>query len=328
MTAAPTPITAPIDRLQANLDRELGFVVRAWLENPSTEDIALNADGQLWVKCEGKPWDLAGAMPPSQAASLLGVVAAMSGTIVNADAPILETELPGYGARFEGLRFPVVKSPIFSIRKIAGRLHTLEEYTAKEILSERHAGILADGIAGRKNIVVAGGTGSGKTTLLNGLIHKMTELCPDDRPALIEDNLELRCAAPNSVSLLARDRVTILDCLKACLRLRPDRIIVGEVRGGEALTLLKALGTGQPGGLATVHASSAMGALTRLERLAAEADGAPRLRGLRELIGETVQLVVFVAAERDTRRYPAGRRVQEILAVDGFVKGRYKMEVL
>lgn len=153
----------------------------------------------------------------------------------------------------------------------------------------------------------------------------MSSVCPNDRIALIEDTLELRCSAPNHLPMRAAGKVTILQCLKSCLRVRPCRIIVGEVRGGEALTLLKALNTGQPGGLATVHSSSALGALTRLERLAAEGTRAARLQ---ELVGEAVDIVLFVSAERDIARYPAGRRVQEVRAVHSFSKGKYQTEVL
>jgi P-type conjugative transfer ATPase TrbB len=324
MSAVPVMVP-PKDRLQANLDRELGPVIRAWLEEPSTEDVALNPDGTLWVKCEGRPWEMAGEMATAQASSLLSVIAAMCGTVVNSDVPILETELPGYNARFEGIRFPVVSQPSFSIRKIAGRLHTLREYVQRGILSERYAELLRGALTDRKNIVLAGGPGSGKTTLLNALIATLTEECPHDRIAMIEDTLELRCCAPNHVPLHATAKVGMLRCLKACLRLRVDRLVVGEVRGAEALTLLKSWNTGHPGGLATVHATSAHGALTRLESLAAEATKTARLR---ELIGEAVHLIVFVAPERDTQRYPAGRRVQEIVAVHGFSKGKYHSEGL
>lgn len=146
------PIAPPKDRLQTNLDRELGPVVRHWLADPSTEDIALNPDGSLWVKCESKPWARVGEMAATQASSLLGIIAAISGALLNSDTPFIQTEMPGYAARFEGIRFPVVSQPAFSIRKIAGRLHTLDEYVERGIVSAAHAEVLRVGLRDRKTL--------------------------------------------------------------------------------------------------------------------------------------------------------------------------------
>jgi type IV secretion system protein VirB11 len=163
-------------------------------------------------------------------------------------------------------------------------------------------------IRDRKNILVAGGTGSGKTTLANALIAEIVQAHPEHRLVIIEDTAEIQCSAENAVLLHATDNVDMLRLLKATMRLRPDRILVGEVRGPEALALLKAWNTGHPGGVATVHANSAAAGLIRMEQLIAEATPTP----IPVLIGEAVDLVVSIV------KTPIGRKVHEILQVLGY----------
>ena len=135
----------------------------------------------------------------------------------------------------------------------------------------------------------------------------------------IEDTPELQCNVRNSVALLAVGRVSMLDCLRACMRLKPTRIVVGEVRGAEALSMLKAWNTGHPGGAASVHANDARSALIRLESLVAEATEAPQ----QELIAEAVNVVVFVDNEPTIK---AGRKVREVAVVVGYRNGAYELE--
>jgi type IV secretion system protein VirB11 len=213
---------------------------------------------------------------------------------------------------------PVVGAPTFTIRKRASQLIALDAYVASGVLSEGQADALRMAVASRRNIVVSGGTGSGKTTLANAVIAEVARVAPDHRLVILEDTAEIRCAAENAVALHTSDTVDMARLLKSTMRLRPDRIIVGEVRDGAALTLLKAWNTGHPGGITTVHANTAASALRRLEQLTAEASRQP----MREVIGEAVDLVVSI------ERTPTGRCVREILEVEGFVDGRYQTRSL
>jgi type IV secretion system protein VirB11 len=162
--------------------------------------------------------------------------------------------------------------------------------------------------------LVAGGTGTGKTTLTNAILDYLAQSWPHERPIVIEDTAEIQCKAENVVILRAVDGVDMLRLLKASMRLRPTRIIVGEVRGPEALALIKAWNTGHPGGVATVHANDARAALVRLESLIAEATFAP----MQKVIAEAVNVIVSIA------KTSAGRRVQEVLRVEGFDASGYR----
>jgi len=189
------------------------------------------------------------------------------------------------------------------------------------VRGKRHADVIRSAIAKRKNILVAGSTGSGKTTFINAVLDELATISSADRVLIIEDTPELQCNVKNSVALLAVGRVSMLDCLRASMRLKPTRIVVGEVRGGEALSMLKAWNTGHPGGAASVHANDARGALIRLESLVAEATEAPQ----QQLIAEAVNVVVFVDSEPAIK---AGRKVREVAVVMGYREGSYELEYL
>jgi type IV secretion system protein VirB11 len=184
--------------------------------------------------------------------------------------------------------------------------------------SQRRA--TATAIAERRNILVTGATASGKTTLLNAVLAYVVDASPDDRLVIVEDTAELQCAAPNAVLLHATETVSMQRLLRATMRLRPDRIIVGETRGGEALDLLKAWNTGHPGGASTVHANNARAGLRRLELLVMERTENP----MRELIAEAINVVDHIAKTAGS----PGRRVEEIVAVTGYVGGEYGFEEL
>ncbi|MGH7089773.1 MAG: ATPase, T2SS/T4P/T4SS family, partial [Stellaceae bacterium] len=174
--------------------------------------------------------------------------------------------MPESGERFEGLIPPVVAAPCFAIRRPAIAVYTLADYVECGIMSGKQAELLRAAVRGRQNVLVAGGTSTGKTTLVNALLAEIAKT--GDRIVLIEDTRELQCAAPNLVALRTKDGIASLsDLVRSSLRLRPDRIPIGEVRGAEALDLLKAWGTGHPGGVGTLHAGTALGALRRLEQL-------------------------------------------------------------
>lgn len=292
-------------RVTEKLSRELGPDVLAFLRDATVIEIMLNPDGSLWVEHLGQPMRQFGHMSASQAESLIATVASTLKTQITAQNPILECELPLDGSRFEALIPPVVSGPTFTIRKKAITVFTLADYVAQGIMTQRHMEAIADGVRHRKNILVVGGTGTGKTTLTNAVIRHMVDVAPQDRLAIIEDTGELQCAAENAVTMRAVEHVDMTRLLKATLRLRPDRIIVGEVRDGAALALLKAWNTGHPGGAATVHANSALAGLIRLEQLVAEATQAP----MRTLIAEAIDLIISI------EKVAGGRRVKEVVTV-------------
>lgn len=195
------------------------------------------------------------------------------------------------------------------MRKPAQVLYTIDDYIRDGILHEAHAQVLRDAVDERLNIVVAGGTGSGKTTLAGALINEMVERSdPNERYIIIEDTLEIQCRANNLVQLHTAESADMTRLVRTTMRLRPDRIIIGEVRGAEALALLKAWNTGHPGGVTTIHANSARAALTRLSSLVQEAGVPPQP----ELIAETINLLAFIV------RTHAGRRMTELVRVSGY----------
>ena len=329
-----------IVRRNEKLLRELGPLVAACLTDPGTEDILLNPDSSLWVKRTLRDFEMVGTMTATQAMSALGTIAAIRDTVISHENPILETELPSDGSRFEGLIPPVVRQPVFAIRQRPRAVFTISDYEAAGILTDKHdalnrqrhrdqfievvrgknhGDVIRVAIAQRKNILVAGSTGSGKTTFINAVLDELVAISPTDRVLIIEDTPELQCNVKNSVALLAVGRVSMLDCLRASMRLKPTRIVVGEVRGGEALTMLKAWNTGHPGGAASVHANDARSALVRLESLVAEATEAPQ----QQLIAEAINVVVFVDNEPAIK---AGRKVREIAVVMRYRDGTYELE--
>jgi type IV secretion system protein VirB11 len=198
--------------------------------------------------------------------------------------------------------------------KLHAETHPIDDYVRAGTMTLRQATVLRSAVASRMNIVISGGTGSGKTTLANAVIAEIVSLVPDDRLVILEDTAEIHCAAGNAVALHTSDSVDMARLLKSTMRLRPDRIIVGEVRDGAALTLLKAWNTGHPGGVATIHANSAISALRRFEQLTAEVSQQP----MREVIGEAVDLVISI------ERVGASRRVRDIMEVRGFTGSHYE----
>lgn len=294
-------------RLLAALEHNLGPILMGALRDPEVVEIMLNPDGRIWIERLGQDMEQVSAMEPGQSRLIISLVASGLETVVTTENPIVEGELPLDGSRFEGLLPPVVSSPSFTIRKKASRVFSLEDYASAGILTPALIPVIRKVIIDRKNILVVGGTGSGKTTLVNALIRQMSEDCPDDRLLILEDTMELQSKSPNTVFFRTSDFVDMRRLVKVTMRYRPTRIIVGEVRDGAALDLLKAWNTGHPGGIATVHANSAVEGLDRIEELVAEATNAPKQR----LISKAVGLVVFI------ERVSGGRRVSEMLEITG-----------
>ena len=303
-------------RLVRKLQDALGDQLCVALDDPTVVEIMLNPDGKLFIERLGHGIAPAGEMLAATAEIVIGSVAHALNSEADDEQPIISGELPIGGHRFEGLLPPVVRGPTFTIRRRASKLIPLDDYVTARVMTATQADIIRNAVASKLNIVISGGTGSGKTTLANAVIAEIADTAPEDRLLVLEDTAEIQCAGENVVALHTSDTVDMARLLKSTMRLRPDRIIVGEVRDGAALTLLKAWNTGHPGGVATIHANSAESALRRLEQLTAEASQQP----MQDVIGEAVDLIVSI------ERMPKGRIVRDVLHVESFSDGRYRTE--
>lgn len=286
------------ERSRQMLRTALGPLLLARLEDPGVAEVMLNPDGRVWIdRFDAGLVDAGLSVSADDAERILRLVAHHVAAEIHAQQPRLSAELPATGERFEGLMPPLAAAPTFSIRKPASLVFRLDDYVRSEIMTEREAQVLTAAVADRANILVAGPTSSGKTTLVNALLAEIA--MGGDRVILLEDLRELQCAAINQVALRTREGVASLtDLVRSSLRLRPDRIIIGEVRGPEALDLIKAWGTGHPGGVGTLHAGSALGALLRLEQLIQEAV----VTVPRGLIAETIDVIAALAGRGRQRR--------------------------
>jgi type IV secretion system protein VirB11 len=299
-------------RRRAMLRSAMGPAIAAALGDPLVIEVMVNPDGVLRLDRLGEGRIETGErIAPAQVERIVRLVASHVRAEVHATAPIVSAELPPHGdglagERFEGLLPPVAAGPCFAIRKPATRVYTLADYVRDGVMSAQAAQTLALAAVERRNILLAGGTSSGKTTLANALLAEIARL--DERVVLIEDTRELQSAAPDTLALRTRPGVvSMADLVRSTLRLRPDRIVVGEVRGPEALDMLKAWNTGHPGGIATVHAKSARSALYRLEQLIQEAVVAVP----RRLIAEAIDVVAFISGRG------ASRRLEKLVGVAG-----------
>lgn len=301
-------------RLIESLRSALGPVICEALDDPDVVEVMVNPDGRVYIERLAASAVLAATLPAEHTELVIGKVAHALSVIVTSNQPVISGELPIGGHRFEGIVPPAAPAAMFTIRKRASVVFSLESYVSEGTMTAPQARAIRQAISERKNIIVSGGTGTGKTTLTNAILAELVTLEPAARLIIIEDTAEIRCLAANQVTLHTTNAMDMARLLKSTLRLRPDRIIVGEVRDGAALTLLKAWNTGHPGGVATVHSNSALAALTRLEQLVAEVASQP----MPQIIGEAVDLVVSMV------RGPNGRIVREVLAVDEFCNGAYR----
>jgi P-type conjugative transfer ATPase TrbB len=302
-------------RAREKLRRDLGETIVGALNDPRTVEVLLNADGTLWRERLGEPMEPIGTMASAKAEAVIKTVAGFHSKEVTRHSPLVEAELPLDGSRFAGQLPPVVSAPTFAIRKRAIAVFTLADYVANGIMTAAHRAALVEAVQQHRNILVVGGTGSGKTTLVNAIIREMVETSPQERVVIIEDTGEIQCSARNCVQYHTTADIGMTALLRTTLRMRPDRILVGEVRGPEALDLLMAWNTGHEGGAATVHANGALAGLDRLALLISMHPDSPR--PVEPLIGEAVHLIVHIA------RTPGGRQVEHILAVSGYRNGGY-----
>jgi type IV secretion system protein VirB11 len=296
-----------LNRQRTMLRTAMGRTIAAALADPHVIEVMVNPDGSLWLDRLGEGRTETGArLEAAEVERIIRLVASHIRAEVHAGNPVVSAELPEGGERFEGILPPVALAPCFAIRKPAARIYTLDDYIRDRIMGPLQVDMLRRAVADRRNILVCGGTSSGKTTLTNALLAEMAAC--NERVILIEDTRELQCAARDCVALRTRaGAVTLADLVRSTLRLRPDRIIVGEVRGSEALDMLKAWNTGHPGGLCTLHANSARSALYRLEQLVQESV----VTVPRRLIADAIELVVFISGRG------SARRVETIAQVEG-----------
>jgi P-type conjugative transfer ATPase TrbB len=319
MSARPKEPTSPqatsLDRRIRMLRTAMGPEIAQALEDPDVVEIMLNPDGSLWIdRLSSGRAPLGISLSAADGERIIRLVAAHVRTEVHPGKPLLTAELPETGERFEGALPPVAPGPAFALRKRAVGVIRLTDYVTDGILTTVQAAFLRQAVLERLNILIAGGTSTGKTTLANALLAEIAST--GDRVIILEDTVELQCAARDHVPLRTRAGVvSMAELVRSTLRLRPDRVIVGEVRGGEALDLLKAWGTGHPGGIATVHAGSAEGALFRLEQLILEVAVTPP----RALIAEAVNVIIYIAGRG------RARRIQDIARVVGYDDRGYRL---
>lgn len=304
----------PQMRRRSAIERALGPAIAGALAQSEVVEVLVNADGAVWLDCVGEGLTQTGVhLSADDCEAAIRLLAREAGETVGAERPMLATILPESAARVQALMPPLVAAPILSVRKRPGRIFTLDDYVESGVASPEHAAALRAGVRERLNIVVAGGTGSGKTTLLNALLAEPAFAA--SRVVILEDTAELQIASANAVQLLTKrtpPAVTMRDLVQMTLRLRPDRIVVGEVRDGAALEVLKAWNTGHPGGLLTLHANSAADALCRLEDLCLEAVAAAPTR----LIRSVIDMVVFIT-RADANGAGGPRVISEILRPKG-----------
>lgn len=302
------------------LKRDMGRSLMEALEDPETLEIMLNPDGKLWREKFGQPMFCMGTVPAQRSKTIIQTIAGFHKKIIDSNSPFLECELPIDGSRFAGQLPPLVAGPTFAIRKKASRIFLLDEYVDKGVMTRVQADFICRAIAAHKNILVIGGTGSGKTTLLNAIIAEIVRQFPDERICIIEDTGELQCAALNFVQYHTTINVTMTDILRLILRMRPDRIFVGETRGPEALDMLDAWNTGHEGGAASLHANNTLSALTRLRSLISRNPFAPR--EIEPVIGEAVNVIVQISKTSE------GRRIKEIREIQGYENGEYISQLI
>ena len=307
-------------RAKIKLERDLGPVIMGALADPKTVEIMLNSDGKLWQERLGEKMQQIGTLSASRSESIIKTLAGFHGKEITKGRPLLECELPIDGSRFAGQFPPIVPAPTFAIRKKAIAIFTLAQYVAAGIMTPAQLVVIEAAVKNHRNILVTGSTGSGKTTLVNAIINHMVVIDPSERIVIIEDTGEIQCAADNFVQYHTTLDISMTLLLRTSLRMRPDRLLVGEVRGPEALDLLMAWNTGHEGGAATLHANHARAGLVRMAQLISMHPDAPK--HIEPLISEAVQLVIHIARSQD------GRRVEEIVEIQGYEDGHYRTQTV
>lgn len=302
--------TRAITRLRRDLAEYLPI-----LEDPKLIEFMLNPSGDVFIERFGEPIIFHSKMSNARAETIMKTIAGFHNKEITKQSPILECEFPLDGSRFAGCMPPITSTPSFSLRKKASMVFSLNDYISTNVMTEAQADVIRACVGKHKNILVIGGTGSGKTTLVNAIIKEISDQLPDERLVILEDTGEIQCCSKNNFLLHTSIEIGLTLLLKVSLRLRPDRILVGEVRGAEALDLLDAWNTGHEGGVATVHANNAESALTRLKSLISRNSAAPK--AIEPLIAEAVHYIIHISKTK------GGRRITGLLEVQGYENGQY-----
>ena len=307
------------DRIIQQIARGFGPVIGEALADPMVSDILLNEDGRVWVERFGQEMKVDGEADAGQVVSAVNALATYHGVVCHRNAPIMSCELPECGSRIEVNVPPVVSAVTLSIRKKASKVFLLNEYVENGVMSAAQQERIIEGVGKKENFLVTGSTGSGKTTLANAVIAEIVEQDANQRMFVLEDSVEIQCAAENKSCKRTAESADTRDLLRSAMRQRPDRIIIGEVRDAVAWDLLKAWNTGHPGGICTIHAEADPhvtgkydAALKRIEQLCAEHPNCPKnFSVLREIISDTIGLIVYIG--RDAKTFQ--RKVAEIVEV-------------
>ncbi len=311
-------------RLYEKLYDDLGQAIHECLQDEDIHEVMLNPDGKLWMDSATKGLVKIGHLNAMQAFAIIHSLAGIHGFVVDQYSPQLEADLPIF-KRMQGERFtaqvpPIVSTPCFSIRKKSHIVFSLEDYIDSGRLTVNQAVVLKTLIEERRNILVCGGPGSGKTTVTNALILEAVKSDENQRILILEDVPELQCKASNVVGMLTSDTVKLTGLLRAAMRMRPDRILIGEVRGAESLDMLKAWNTGCPGGICTVHANGAVEAVQRIIDLAMEAGlTVPPV----QLVLHTIHAVVSVKRIGSQKGF-----IDNILTVETYQDGKFSFKAL
>jgi type IV secretion system protein VirB11 len=321
-------------RLDSALRHALGDDVGRFLDEDGVTDLMLNTDGRLWVDRAGQGRaDTGRTLSAADAEAALRLIAHDCGVPLTRATPVLSATLPRTGERIAATIPPITARPTFAIRKPPAVTFDLAAFaapadaaaatsepaaTAETPIAGEGAALraLRQAVADRRNILIAGSTGSGKTSCLSALLRLGSVRA--DRCLVLEDTQEIRIEAADAVRMLTTPEVPMRALVQLSLRYRPDRIILGEVRSGDAaIELIHAMNTGHAGSFSTVHANSAIDALGRIEDLCAEVCPQPPCRSIATAIG----CIAFL------RRTPAGREISEVLFVDGWDDGYRTREV-
>jgi pilus assembly protein CpaF len=293
--------------------------ITPFLEGDDVSEIMINGHDEIYVERHGRLY-LTGSEFASEHVlmSALRNLSQFVGRELNPRQPILEARLPD-GSRVEAIIPPASPTgPVVCIRRFRRKQLTLNMLVELGAISRDASGILRAIVTRRNNVIIAGGSGSGKTSLLNALALLVPE---DQRVVVIEDSQELQVGLPHVVQLEAQPPdvrghggVTIRELFRATLRMRPDRIVIGEIRGGEALDLIQAMTSGHRGCLSTVHATLPIDTLSRLETMALMSDVDVPLNVLRAQIASAIDIVIQVARRPDGSREVT--HVSEVLGYD------------
>ncbi len=337
-------------RKRVKMLNELGSdIVYALTEDKDAEDVVVNPDGNVWVMRRSKPFEILTTISPLRAVGATMSIAEAFGKVATYENPVVSGNVPYLNCRVEALVSPVVPigTASLSFRKKGENKPSLYDYATKGILTDKndplnglqlmdpfddalrgcrnHLEVLFAAIEHHKNILVVGGTGAGKTTFLDALNQGIAERTPHDRVLILEDLPELRVAVENYVQLMACKAVPMGDLIKSCLRMKPHRILVGEVRGTEALDAMEAWNTGHPGGSMTIHANNALDGLNRVVFLCQKTANPFPTHILGRIVAETIHLVVYIEGGR---HFPSGRKVKEVCLVKGYDGDRFEIEQL